>query len=131
VMFGYEEGAFIGRDEDDEVYQCNRAKFVAATEKLKAADQLPFDEIVYDPHFRLLRNPVMTSGQSTWWGRLRWFEDTQIYGTPTTWVLTKELDVLGPPFVMNVYESEGRKLRYSVHDVSQMIDICMKKADGK
>lgn len=128
-LFGYDEGAFIGRSDDDEIYQQNRARFVHATETLRAADQLPFDVVVYDPHFRLLRHPADTSDPS-WFGRLRWFADTQMYGTPTTWVLTDQLDVLGPPFVMNVYESEGRKLRYTTHDISRMIDICLEKASG-
>ena len=127
-LFGYDEGAFIGRSDDDAVYQRNRLRFVAATEALKEADQLPFDAVVYDPHFRLLRHPVDTS-QPSWSGRLRWFGDTQIYGTPTTWVLTSELEVLGPPFMMNVYESEGRKLRYSANDIARMIDICLEKAN--
>ncbi len=69
----------------------------------------------------------MDASQPSWSGRLRWFGDTQIYGTPTTWVLTNQLEVLGPPFMMNVYESEGRKLRYTASDVARMIDICLER----
>lgn len=50
-LFGYDEGAFIGRSDDDEVYQRNRSRFVTATEALKEANQLPFDAVVYDPPF--------------------------------------------------------------------------------
>ena len=33
-----------------------------------------------------------------------------------------DLRVPEPPFSMNVYESEGRKIRYTVRDVEDLID---------
>ena len=38
------------------------------------------------------------------------------------------LEVLGPPFYMNVYESDGRKLRYTPDDVAAMIEVCLQRA---
>ena len=84
--------------------------FVEASLKLAERGALPFDLVLFDPRFRLLS------------GRFKWFRDTQTYGTPTTWVLTPRLDVIGPPFFMNVYESEGRKLRYGADDIAALID---------
>jgi len=109
ARFGYDEGAF-SRTEDDPVYRRNRDRFVEASLKLAQRDALPFDVVLLDPRFELLA------------GRFKWFEDTQIYGTPTTWVLTPQLEVAGPPFFMNVYESDGRKLRYTPDDIARLID---------
>jgi len=109
ARFGYKPGSFA-RHPDDLDYKFNRERFVKASRKLAERDALPFDLVLFDPRFRLLS------------GRFKWFRDTQTYGTPTTWVLTPRLDVTGPPFFMNVYESEGRKLRYGADDIAAMID---------
>ncbi len=110
ALFGYDKGAFARHPDDDPVYQFNRERFVKASQKLADRDALPFDLVLFDPRFRLLS------------GRFKWFRDTQVYGTPTTWVLTPGLIVAGPPFFMNVYESDGRKLRYAADDVAALID---------
>ena len=110
ALFGYKPGAFARQPDNDPVYQFNRERFVAASLKLAERDALPFDLVLFDPRFRLLS------------GRFKWFRDTQAYGTPTTWVLTPRLDVAGPPFFMNVYESDGRKLRYAADDIAALID---------
>ena len=109
-LFGYKPGAFERQPDNDPVYQFNRERFVEASLKLAERDALPFDLVLFDPRFRLLS------------GRFKWFRDTQTYGTPTTWVLTPQLDVTGPPFFMNVYESDGRKLRYAADDIAALID---------
>ena len=110
ALFGYTPGAFAREPDNDPVYLANRERFVEASLKLAERDALPFDLVLFDPRFRLLS------------GRFKWFRDTQVYGTPTTWVLTPRLDVTGPPFFMNVYESDGRKLRYAADDIAALID---------
>jgi putative intracellular protease/amidase len=124
AMFGYDAGSFVDAAVGASTYTRNRNRFVAATERLVAADALPFHEVAYDPRFRLL-GPPRDAGAPAWQGRFKWFADTQTYGTPTIWVLTADLEVRGPPFFMNVYESEGRKLRFTPEDVARMIDVCM------
>ncbi len=124
--FGYDEGAFLHRGPGDPVYDANRERFVRATRALDERGVLPFDVIAYDPRFRLLRDPV-GEGEPAWHGRFKWFGDSQTYGTPTIWVLTADLRVIGPPFFMNVYESAGRKLRYTTEDVARMIDACRRR----
>ncbi|MCH8200544.1 MAG: hypothetical protein IIB85_01335 [Chloroflexi bacterium] len=110
VLFGYDEGAFGRRPDDDPVYRRNRDRFVEASLKLVERADLPFDVVLFDPRFEMLD------------GRFKWFQDDQIYGTPTTWVLTADMEVAGPPFYMNVYETEGRKLRYGPDDIAGLID---------
>jgi len=114
ARFGYKPGSFA-RHPDDLDYKFNRERFVKASLKLAERDALPFDLVLFDPRFRLLS------------GRFKWFRDTQTYGTPTTWVLTPRLDVIGPPFFMNVYESDGRKLRYAADDIAALIDRVLER----
>ena len=110
ALFGYDEGAFGRQPDDDPVYRRNRDRFVEASRKLVDRADLPFDVVLFDPRFEMLD------------GRFKWFQDTQIYGTPTIWVLTPDMEVAGPPFFMNVYETEGRKLRYGPDDIAGLID---------
>ena len=126
VEFGYDEGAF-DPGADDELYLTNRRRFVDATDAMRRQDaDLPFHVVGFDPRFRLLARRAGDDA-ATWHGRLKWFEDIQTYGTPTTWVLTPDLEIVGPPFFMNVYESEGRKLRYTPAQVERAIETCLQR----
>lgn len=124
--FGYTEGAFLHRPDDDPVYRDNRQKFVARTQRLVDEDVLPFSRIWFDPRFRMLSNPLRGEAsvgeRPDWQGKFKWYGDTQAYGTPTLWILDRERRVFGKPFHMNVYESEGRRIRYTTRDVSSRLD---------
>ena len=126
--FGYAEGAFLTLPADDKRYVKNRAILVARTEGLKATEMHPFEETYYDPRFRLLANPKKgvpspaLGPTPAWQGRFKWYRDTQQYGTPTFWILKPDLTVYGPPFFMNVYESPGRKIRYTAADIRARLD---------
>ena len=125
TRFGYDEGAFLRRSVDDPVYEANRARFVEASGILHDQGVLPFDVVLFDPRFRLLGDPAAGGAAvayPTWQGRFKWFQDTQTYGTPTIWVLTRDLEIPGPPFFMNVYESDGRKLRYTPDDIAGLLE---------
>lgn len=122
--FAYGKGAFL--HDAGEAYAKNREHFVKRTQALVERDVLPFAEVYYDTRFRLLANPkrgLPSVGKApSWQGRFKWYRDTQAYGTPTLWILDPDLRVRGKPFYMNVYESEGRLLRYSARDVGSRLD---------
>ena len=126
--FAYDKGAFLTRGPKDPIYRRNREKFVRRSLRLQSEDVLPFDEIYFDPHYRLLSNPERgeatraTGPRPSWQGKFKWYRDTQTYGTPTLWILDPKLRVFGTPFFMNVYESKGRKLRYTARDVGSRLD---------
>ena len=131
--FGYDADAFLERPPDDPIYAENRRKFVEASLRLKEEDVLPFDVVLFDPRFRLLANPkrgeptLVTGERPPWQGRFKWTADTQTYGTPTLWILTNDLTVYGEPFFMNVYESEGREIRYTARDVGARLDRLLRE----
>ena len=133
--FAYDQGSFLTRSDDDPVYKKNRALFVQRSLALAANDVLPFEEIYFDPRFRLLANPergaASVGERPAWQGRFKWSEDTQTYGTPCLWILDADLRVFGKPFYMNVYESEGRLLRYSARDVGSRLDRLLEEAARK
>ncbi|NNF42658.1 MAG: hypothetical protein HKN62_06365 [Phycisphaerales bacterium] len=118
AQFGYDEDAFW--DSAHERYQANVERFVDASAGLVDTVGLPFDLVGFNPRFTLLGAPE--AGDPPWHGRFKWFEDDQTYGTPTTWVLNGDGVVVGPAFYKNVYESPGRKLRYTARDVAEVLD---------
>ena len=133
-MYGYTKGAFLERADDDPVYLENRKKFVERTLALRERETLPFTNVYFDPRFRLLANPKHgvpsypgSKPAPGWQGRFKWRADSQMYGTPTMWVLKPDLTVFGKPFHMNVYESEGRRLRYTVRDVRGRLGLLIGK----
>ncbi|MFQ5504294.1 MAG: hypothetical protein ACE5F1_05775, partial [Planctomycetota bacterium] len=123
--FGYAKGGFLEAGPEDPLYKRMRRRFVDATLALRDNDVLPFEDLYFDPRFRLLGS--RTPGAPIWQGRFKWHEDTQTYGTPTLWILSRnpdrgDLEVYGEPFHMNVYESEGRRIRYTVRDIKARLD---------
>ncbi|MHC5115087.1 MAG: DJ-1/PfpI family protein [Planctomycetota bacterium] len=135
-QFGYRAGAFLKFPDDHGVFQSNYRTFVDACQRVHRTLDLPFDVIVYDPRFHLLASARRGARPETgdaprWQGRFKWHEDDQTYGTPTTWILTPDLEVIGPPFFKNVYESEGRKIRYTAKDMEIMLDRVLKRRAPK
>lgn len=126
--YGYKDEVFLTVSEDSPEYEQAVREFVSKTEILKEDGSLPFDPIFYDPRFRLLDNPnahqhVDAYGEIyPWQGRLKWHEDQQTYGTPTLWLLDRNLKVLGPPFYGNNYEAVPFHINYTVRDITQALD---------
>lgn len=126
--YGYPDDVFLTEPEDSQVYQEAVEVFVGKTEALKEDGTLPFDPIFYDPRFRLLDNPtehehVPAYGKVyPWQGRFKWHEDTQSYGTPTLWLLGRDLRVLRSPFYGNTYEAVPLHINYTVRDVARALD---------
>ncbi len=131
--FAYESGSFLNDSEDSARYTRNRNQFVTRSLALVDRDALPFSRLYFDPRFRLLANPHRglpsehLGAAPDWQGRFKWYEDTQTYGTPTIWTLDSNLRVVGNPFCMNVYESEGRKLRFTVRDIRSRLDRILRQ----
>jgi hypothetical protein len=126
--YGYPEGVFLTEPEDSPTYKKAVEEFVSKTEVLKEDGSIPFDPVFYDPRFRLLDNPnepehVPAYGRVyPWQGRLKWHEDPQTYGTPTTWILDRNLTVLTQPFYGNNYEAVPLHIRYTVRDIVEALD---------
>lgn len=121
--YGYAKDVFLVEPEDSPAYRKAVAEFIEKTEALKADGSVPFDVIFYDPRFRLLDNPrehqhVPAYGKVyPWQGRFKWHEDQQRYGTPTIWLLDRELKVIREPFYGNVYEGVPLEIKYTVRDI--------------
>ncbi len=134
--FGYHAGSFLEKPAEDASYQRDRRHFVERTLKLQEQQVLPFKTLLFDPRFRLLANPergeasAATGSRPSWQGRFKWYQDTQTYGTPTLWILKPDLTVYGAPFFMNVYESPGRKIRYTARDVSARLERLLRTQAG-
>ena len=126
--YGYPDAVFLHEPADSAAYKKAVHDFVSKTEAMKEDGSLPFDPIFYDPRFRLLDNPnegghVEAYGEVyPWQGKFKWHEDHQRYGTPVTWLLSRDLKVLGKPFYGNVYEETPLHINYTVRDVAKALD---------
>ncbi len=129
--YGYKDEVFLTEPEESAEYKKAVHEFVSKTEMLKEDGSLPFDPIFYDPRFRLLDNPdahqhVDAYGEVyPWQGRFKWHEDQQTYGTPTVWLLDRDLRVLAPPFYGNNYEAVPFHIKYTVKDVAKALDAAL------
>lgn len=134
---GYAEGAFLGLPDDAPAYRSAVEAFVTATEGLRREGAIPFEELHYDPRFRLLDNPRMgahTPGYGVvhdWQGRFKWWEDEQRHGTPTLWLLAGDGRVLREPFWGNVYHGRDRRIRYEEPDVAQALEERLKAVEAR
>ncbi len=133
TRFGFHEGSFLDRPDSDPQYQQDRRGFVSRSEELAAEGSFPFDRMVYDLRVRALADPRQatptpaTGPAPTWQGRFKWFDDSQMYGTPTIWILDRELRCVGPPFVQNNYEGEGGKIRYDDRAVRLRLEVALER----
>jgi hypothetical protein len=129
--YGYPDEVFLTQPEDSAAYREAVADFVTETETLKEDGTLPFDPIFYDPRFRLLDNPyehqhVPAYGRVyPWQGRFKWHEDEQRYGTPTIWLLDRDLRVLTEPFYGNVYEAVPLHINYTIKDIEGALNTAL------
>ncbi len=117
--FGHAKGAFQGDGDPAEI-----RRFVEATERAVERGVVPFEEVHYDPTFRLSRDVVALpprDGDPAWVGRFRPRDEWQVYGTPCVWILSRDGVVLMPPFHGNNFEKEG-VLRYSAGQLGFAIE---------
>lgn len=135
--YGWPDDPFLGRPEDDPVYQAAVGSFIAATERQKRADLLPFDTIYYDPKFRLAQNRKERElgpefGKIyDWQGKLKWHADPRRYGTPAIWILSPEGEVLTEPLVGNDYDARPPEIFYGYAEAEERISRALQSVkDG-
>jgi hypothetical protein len=126
--YGFPENVFLTEPESSSLYRDAVRVFIKRTEALKDDGTIPYDPVFYDPRFRLLDNPsehehVPAYGEVLpWQGRFKGPGDTQRYGTPTLWLLSRELQVLREPFFGNQHEHVPLLVSYTVRDVAAALD---------
>jgi hypothetical protein len=126
--YGFPENVFLTEPESSSLYRDSVQVFIDRTEALKGDGTIPYDPVFYDPRFRLLDNPsehehVDACGPvHSWQGRFKGPGDTQRYGTPTIWLLSRELEVLREPFFGNEFGRVPLRIHYTVRDVAAALD---------
>lgn len=127
-IYGFEKDVFLTHTDDDPLFQSEARRFIELTEKTKETDVLPFQEVYYDPKFRLAedlkRRPKDGSYGKVynWQGKFRWHQDPRKYGTPSIWILSGDLKVLREPFVGNNYNDDPPRLNYDFMAVRDAIE---------
>lgn len=132
--YGFPEGVFLGRPDDDPQFQQAVSQVISKTEELRDKNFLPFSELYYDPRFVLLRNASVELPyaalpmKEAWLGKFKWKADTRKYGTPTIWVLDRSGTVLSEPFWGNEYDTAPAVIRYTYRDVASELDTLLRRA---
>ncbi len=131
-VYGFEKDVFLNRADSDPVYIEQVSTFIELTERTKSTDVMPYDEIYYDPRFRLAQDKKRELGPGygevySWQGKFRWHLDPRKYGTPTLWILDANLKVLREPFVGNNYNDDPPQILYGFHAVKAAIQTALDK----
>lgn len=126
--FGWTDDVFLSRPDDSPEYREAAQTFIEATEREVRNGLLPFEEVYYDPKFRLAQNrkerelgpefgPVYE-----WQGKLKWAEDGRKYGTPTIWLLGRDGEILTEPLFGNDYDADPPEVNYGYQDARELIE---------
>ena len=129
-IFGFTKDVFISRSDDDPEFISQVKAFIELTEKTRETDVLPFDEVYYDPKFRLAYDPKRRMGKDygpifDWQGKFRWHNDPRKYTTPSIWLLDGDLKLLREPFVGNNYNDDPPQILYGFRDVMESIEALL------
>ena len=125
--YGFDPGVFLDEPEASPRYRTAVRQFIAKTEALRANGTIPFEQVYYDPRFRLLWNPRQHPFNEAygkvhpWQGRLKWHQDNQRYGTPTIWFLSSTGRVLRSPLYGNNYSTVPPKIRFTFWELEGAI----------
>lgn len=102
---GFRAGAFDPGGDPGE-----RKRFAELSQQLVSLGVLPFQKLHFDFELELIRDVKkvpLTDGEPGWIGRFRPENEFQTYGTPAVWILSRNGDVLAPPFHANNWEKDG------------------------
>ena len=132
-VYGFTEDIFTSRADNDPEFISQVKTFIELTEKTRTTDVLPFDEVYYDPKFRLAYDPKRKMGKDygpifDWQGKFRWHGDPRKYTTPSIWLLDGDLKLLREPFVGNNYNDDPPQILYGFRDVMESIEALLRKA---
>ena len=130
--FGYPVGAHLSGASEEE-RRAAREALVESTESAIDSGVIPFDDVYYDVDFQLLHNlseHPRRADDPPWLGRFRDDGEHQLYGTPTTWVLGRDGEVMMPPFYGNNYEVD-RALKYTARDVDLAIAAALAAVEAR
>jgi len=118
AAYGYTKDAFLGFAENSAEFTENTKRFIEGTQEQVRRRLIPFDQIYYDPKYRLAEK-----GQApTWQGKLRWHLDPRKYGLPIIWLIGPKGEILQEPFFSNDYDSDPPQIMYEFQDVKAAIE---------
>lgn len=127
-IFGHAGNPLLLLQEGSPAWHEALQDFVQAAHTLQGNHVIPFEEIYFDPKFRLLFNfnrladlPPLPEEAPAWMGKFKPCDDRQCYSTPTIWLLSHKGEVLHEPFAGNRYAQAEQRLRYTVRDVENVL----------
>lgn len=126
--FGYFGNPLLSLPEGTPQWHDALAAFANAAHALQNNHVIPFEQVYFDPKFRLLFNyerlgdlPPLPEAAPAWTGKFKPCGDRQCYSTPTIWLLSRTGEVLHEPFAGNRYAPSEQRLRYTARDIENVL----------
>ncbi|MFB3905380.1 MAG: hypothetical protein ACE15E_18180 [Acidobacteriota bacterium] len=116
--YGYSENVFLGLPETSPEYAANVRRFIDGTKELVKKGLIPFEQVYYDPKYRLAEK----GEAATWQGKMRWHLDPRKYGLPIIWLIGPQGEILQEPFFSNDYTSDPPQIMYQFQDLKAAIE---------
>jgi len=118
AAYGYSQDGFLSLADTSPEFTANAKRFVEGTLEQVKHKLIPFDQVYYDPKYRLAEK-----GEApTWQGKLRWHLDPRKYGLPIIWLIGANGEILQAPFFSNDYDSDPPSIMYQFQDVKAAIE---------
>ncbi len=118
AAFGYPEKGFLELADNSPDFVANAKRFIEGTHEQVSRGLIPFDQVYYDPKYRLAEK----GEAATWQGKLRWHLDPRKYGLPIIWLIGPKGEILQEPFFSNDYDSDPPQIMYQFQDVKAAIE---------
>jgi len=127
---GFPKNVFLNFEKDSQEYKEALSAFISSTQAAVAAGTIPIQPW-YDPRFKLLMNPAVSSALPpeygtvpTWQGGFRAADELQNYGVPNFWITDSNGTIVAEPFRGNVYHPHGGviTINYGLTDLISAID---------
>jgi len=134
--YGFAGDTFLALPDTSSQWQQEFQAFVAAAYELQQNRTIPFDQLYFDPKFRLMFNHRELTDESQfsdpilpWMGKFKPCTDQQSYSVPAIWLLSPTGKVLHEPFAGNRYSSSTPHLNYTVREVEAALQQALATED--
>ncbi len=121
TRYGYSENGFLGLADTSAEFVANTKRFIEGTQEQISRGLIPFDQVYYDPQYRLAEKPGPNDSHPGQ-GKLRWHLDPRKYGLPIIWLIGPKGEILREPFFSNEYDSDPPQIMYQFQDVKAAIE---------
>lgn len=136
--YGFAGNTFLALLDTTEQWRREYQAFVNAAMEMQIYKTMVFEQIYFDPKFRLSFNyKKLSDGLEVadailpWMGKFKPASDDQSYSVPVIWLLSPAGEILHEPFVGNRFGSTTQHLNYTVREVEAALQQALAATNGQ